>query len=294
MKSKRTKAVKKAKRRAPAKKKIAAHAAVVAPIAQAIAPVVSIGNRIHNASVLIAAVVVLAALAGLAAWQHLSDRADRAARIDDAAFAREIDRAVVEGGPSDAGKPLFAVPASAVPAQAKADIKIDPSIVARAEAKAKPQASPAAPRAQNPQRPRARHNASEPRQQNRTAQQGLDAMAAVSGNELIAEARKYLGGNPTGWDSEWCGRFLDMVLKKTGYKGGGNLARGYINYGTRLAGPEVGAIAVFTRKGGGHVGIVTGIDANGNPIVISGNYNDRVAIATYPAARALAYVRPVQ
>jgi uncharacterized protein (TIGR02594 family) len=241
-------------------------------------------------------VVVLAALAGLAAWQHLSDRAATAARLDDAAFTREIDRAVAEGGPSDAGKLLFAVPAQSARAQAKADIKIDPSIVARTEATARPQARPAAPRAQNPQRPRTRHNAGETRRQNRASAQaqGLDAMAAVSGNELIAEARKYLGGNPTGWGSQWCGKFLDMVLKKTGHKGGGNLARGYINYGTRLAGPEVGAIAVFTRKGGGHVGIVTGIDANGNPIVISGNYNDRVAIATYPAARAIAYVRPVQ
>jgi uncharacterized protein (TIGR02594 family) len=121
---------------------------------------------------------------------------------------------------------------------------------------------------------------------------GLSAMAAASGNDLIAEARKYIGRNPTGWGSEWCGRFLDMVLRKTGRKGGGNLARGYLKYGRHLPGPQIGAIAVFSRRGGGHVGIVTGVDSNGNPIVISGNYNDRVAVAAYPASRVLGYVDP--
>jgi hypothetical protein len=49
---------------------------------------------------------------------------------------------------------------------------------------------------------------------------------------------------------------------------------------------------VFTRRGGGHVGIVTGIDSNGNPVVISGNYNHRVAETTFPARLAVAYVSP--
>jgi uncharacterized protein (TIGR02594 family) len=218
------------------------------------------------------------------------------AHMDDAAFAREIDRAVAEGGAPDIGAPLFAVPVQAVEAIG-AETGIDPGIAARAEiktaAEAKPKIkteiqtkTPAAAQGHKIQKARAA------RRQNRA--EGLDALAAVATNDLIAEARKYLGGNPTGWRSDWCGRFLDMILKKTGHKGGGNLARGYIHYGTRLAGPQIGAIAVFARKGGGHVGIVTGIDANGNPIVISGNYNDRVAIATYPASRALAYVRPAQ
>jgi len=121
----------------------------------------------------------------------------------------------------------------------------------------------------------------------------FDSLASVpGGSALIAEARKYLGGNPTGRASAWCGAFLDMVLRRTGHRGGGNLARGYINYGKRLPGPEVGAIVVFSRVGGGHVGIVTGIDANGNPIVISGNHGKKVAVATYPAKRVLAYVSP--
>jgi hypothetical protein len=43
---------------------------------------------------------------------------------------------------------------------------------------------------------------------------------------------------------------------------------------------------------GGHVGVVSGIDASGNPIIISGNHNKRVAEAVYPRSRIYAYVVP--
>jgi len=111
-------------------------------------------------------------------------------------------------------------------------------------------------------------------------------------NSLGSEARKYIGTNPTGRGSLWCGAFMDLVLKRTGHAGGGNLASAYARYGTRVAGPQVGAIAVMGRRGGGHVGVVSGVDANGNPIVVSGNHNHTVAEAVYPASRIQAYVLP--
>jgi uncharacterized protein (TIGR02594 family) len=85
---------------------------------------------------------------------------------------------------------------------------------------------------------------------------------------------------------------MDLVLKRTGHRGGGNLAKGYANYGTRVSGPQVGAIAVLTRRGGGHVGVVSGVDPNGNPIIVSGNHNRTVAESVYPAGRVTAYVLP--
>jgi uncharacterized protein (TIGR02594 family) len=57
-------------------------------------------------------------------------------------------------------------------------------------------------------------------------------------------------------------------------------------------GPTVGAIAVLKRKGGGHVGVVSGVDANGNPILVSGNHNKKVAETVYPKSRVIAYVMP--
>ncbi|HVZ54615.1 MAG TPA: TIGR02594 family protein [Pseudolabrys sp.] len=115
---------------------------------------------------------------------------------------------------------------------------------------------------------------------------------ALSSNALVSEARKYLGTNPTGWKKLWCGAFMDMVLRNTGHKGGSALAKDYAHYGPRVNGPQVGAIAVLSRKGGGHVGVVSGVDANGNPIVVSGNHGRKVAESVYPKSRVIAYVNP--
>jgi uncharacterized protein (TIGR02594 family) len=113
-----------------------------------------------------------------------------------------------------------------------------------------------------------------------------------SSSSLVSEARRYLGTNPTNRRSLWCGAFMDMVLRKTGHQGGGNLASGYARYGTRVSGPQVGAIAVMGRRGGGHVGVVSGVDAKGNVIVVSGNHNNTVAESVYPRGRIYAYVMP--
>jgi uncharacterized protein (TIGR02594 family) len=115
-----------------------------------------------------------------------------------------------------------------------------------------------------------------------------DAFGGYTSNALVSQARSFMGTNPTGRGSAWCGAFLDMVLKKTGHAGGGNLARGYARYGTRVSGPQVGAIAVMNH----HVGVVSGIDPNGNPIIVSGNHNRTVAESVYPRGRIVAYVLP--
>jgi uncharacterized protein (TIGR02594 family) len=114
------------------------------------------------------------------------------------------------------------------------------------------------------------------------------AYGGATSNSLVSEARKYIGGNPTGRGSQWCGAFMDLVLKRTGHNGGGNLARAYAKYGTRVSGPQVGAIAVMNH----HVGVVSGVDSNGNPIIVSGNHNRTVAESVYPRGRIMAYVMP--
>lgn len=111
-------------------------------------------------------------------------------------------------------------------------------------------------------------------------------------SSLVSEARRYLGTNPTNRRSLWCGAFMDMVLRRTGHPGGGNLASAYARYGQRVSGPQVGAIAVMSRRGGGHVGVVSGIDGRGNVIVVSGNHNHTVAESVYPRGRIYAYVVP--
>lgn len=113
---------------------------------------------------------------------------------------------------------------------------------------------------------------------------------------LVVEARKYLGTNPTDRKRLWCATFMNLILAKLGYAGThSDAARSFAYYGKRISKPEVGAIAVLTRgKRGGHVGVVTAVDPNGNPVIISGNHNKRVGEGLYPRSRVIAYVMPTR
>ena len=89
--------------------------------------------------------------------------------------------------------------------------------------------------------------------------------------------------------SLWCADFINMLERRLGRSGtGSRMAASFASYGTRVSGPQVGAIAVMTRRGGGHVGIVTGVSAEG-VIIISGNHNGTVREAVYPQSRIYAY-----
>jgi hypothetical protein len=111
---------------------------------------------------------------------------------------------------------------------------------------------------------------------------------AVSG--LVERARAYIGrtGPSLGLPARlWCSDFANMLT------GGGTGSRHAKSWLSRpRTSPQVGAIVVTSRKGGGHVGIVSGFTAKGDPIVISGNHGRRVGEGVYPRSRVLAYVSP--
>ena len=121
-----------------------------------------------------------------------------------------------------------------------------------------------------------------------------NAVAVSAGSPaLVAEARRWIGTNPTGKARLWCARFMNFVLERVGYHGtGSDLAMSFRNYGRSVSGPQVGAIAVLSRRGGGHVGIVSAVDAKGNPVIISGNHGRRVGEGAYSRSRVVAYVMP--
>ncbi len=122
---------------------------------------------------------------------------------------------------------------------------------------------------------------------------GAAASTGFGSSDVVAEARRYIGGNPTSRGNLWCARFMNMVLARSGHRGtGSDMASSFASYGQRISGPQIGAIAVMGRRGGGHVGVVSGIDANGNPILVSGNYRNRVAEAPVSRDRIYAYVMP--
>ena len=124
---------------------------------------------------------------------------------------------------------------------------------------------------------------------------GIVADYRPAGNAWIATARQYIGTNPTSMARLWCGNFMRLVSRQaTGQDfRDGNLARNWARVGTPASGPAVGVIAIYSRgKTGGHVGIITGFDARGRPILLSGNSaGRRVAEHAYPR-RAIAYRWP--
>jgi uncharacterized protein (TIGR02594 family) len=124
--------------------------------------------------------------------------------------------------------------------------------------------------------------------------------ASVRGNAvpaIVAEARKYIGTNPTERKRLWCARFMNYVLAKLGYEGtNSDAAKSFAYYGKRISEPQVGAIAVLSRgRKGGHVGVVSGVDAKGDPIIISGNHTRTgVGEGVYARSRVIAYVLPTE
>jgi len=115
------------------------------------------------------------------------------------------------------------------------------------------------------------------------------------GGDLASRAQSYIGMTAAQIGLRrtlWCAAFINHIAGP-GRGTGSDYAKSFLSK-PRVA-PQVGAIAVMNRgkrAKDGHAGIVDGFDASGNPILISGNHNNRVARAVYPRHRILAYVMP--
>lgn len=96
-------------------------------------------------------------------------------------------------------------------------------------------------------------------------------------------------------ETPWCGVAVGAWLTAAGLRIPKHYYRAleWSYYGEKLPGPRQGAIAVMARKGGGHVGIVTGVTQDGSHVrLLGGNQNDAVNETWFPAARITAYRAP--
>lgn len=133
----------------------------------------------------------------------------------------------------------------------------------------------------------------------RSRSDAAEAAAQVPGAAgVLLEALRWRGqtarqlGLPT---QLWCADFMNFVLRKAGGKGTqSRAARSFLQFGKKLDGPRVGAIAIMWRKGpnNGHVGVVRGTDGQGNPLIVSGNHGPTVTQSIYKKEKVLAYVMP--
>jgi uncharacterized protein (TIGR02594 family) len=97
----------------------------------------------------------------------------------------------------------------------------------------------------------------------------------------------------------WCASFVSWVLEQTGIRSTRSArAKSYLNWGSALDHPRVGAITVFHRgsgapssRGPGHVGFF--IEDRGHSIgLLGGNQGNHVNIKSYSKSRLLAYRWP--
>lgn len=92
----------------------------------------------------------------------------------------------------------------------------------------------------------------------------------------------------------WCGAFTARVMDESGidYPQRYASALAWADWGVRLGRPALGAVVVYRRSGGGHVGFVVGVDQRGNVLTLGGNQNDQVSIAPFDRSRVVAYRFP--
>lgn len=91
----------------------------------------------------------------------------------------------------------------------------------------------------------------------------------------------------------WCGLFAAWCVHNAGIAPPriAIRAKAWATWGMplSLAGvPPLGAVAVFERKGGGHVGFVTGYTLSGDLIILGGNQGDAVNERRFTRDRLIA------
>lgn len=94
-------------------------------------------------------------------------------------------------------------------------------------------------------------------------------------------------------ETPWCAAFVGSCLERVGIQSTRfESAKSYLDWGSKLTTPVYGAIAVFTRDGGGHVGFVVGQTASGDLLILGGNQGDAVNIKAFKRDRVSGYRWP--
>lgn len=121
---------------------------------------------------------------------------------------------------------------------------------------------------------------------------GLKEIKGPRHNPKILAMVKALGGWFTDDETPWCGTFAAFCLQQTGHDVPKHWyrAKAYSSWG-KASPPRVGAIAVFGRRGGGHVGFVVGESAK-HYYIVGGNQGNMVSRAPIAKSRHIAFRWP--
>lgn len=123
-------------------------------------------------------------------------------------------------------------------------------------------------------------------------------MREVPGAPTAPTIARWLQGLNAWWtddETPWCGTFVAHCMRANGiappkawYR-----AKAWADWGEPVA-PCRGAVVVFERQGGGHVGLLVGKSIEGRIMVLGGNQGNAVNVMPFDLARVIAYRWPVE
>jgi uncharacterized protein (TIGR02594 family) len=123
---------------------------------------------------------------------------------------------------------------------------------------------------------------------------GLKEVPGAGNNPTIVKwlvtVKAWWRDDLTPWCGTACGGIFDEVglyIPPAAFR-----AKAWLNWGVKLDAPAYGCVVVFNRKGGGHVGLVVGIDKFGRLMVWGGNQKDMISVAPFDRERVAGYRWP--
>jgi uncharacterized protein (TIGR02594 family) len=122
-------------------------------------------------------------------------------------------------------------------------------------------------------------------------------LAEVRGAETAPKIKQWLADLGAWWrddETPWCGVAVGAWMKQAGiarpkhwYR-----AKGWLDWG-HPCGSLLGAVVVFERAGGGHVGLAVGYDdATSRVYVLGGNQGNKVSILPFDVKRVIGWRWP--
>lgn len=106
----------------------------------------------------------------------------------------------------------------------------------------------------------------------------------------LKKLKAWWAEDETAWCGTACAAWMQAAgqpIPKAWYR-----AKAWLEWGDPISVPVVGAVVVFDRKGGGHVGFVVGKDKAGNLMVLGGNQGDMVKVSPFAMSRVAGFRLP--
>ena len=128
---------------------------------------------------------------------------------------------------------------------------------------------------------------------------GMREVPGVANNPVIMGWADRLGARVLGikYNADsvpWCGLFAAWCVHQAGLRPPGTSirAKAWADWGDAVSmvatRPPLGAIAVFGRDGGGHVGFVESVNTDASLNIIGGNQSDEVNVRRFARNRLIA------